>query len=265
MPEQTMDIPRLLQLRKLTRAVADHLTKHLQEQLLAIAPLFYPRSVLGDFIRGEVKQSLKGADQVFKELQGLYSAVARSKAFGLQDELKAPLEVYGSVPEVSAAEYSHAARSGEDTKNITITSPLRWVLSYKGLGPRKLKELMASQGGSAKVDLQACVLHYLVMHLVSSRRPGVSTILEALRFPVAAGQSPEFGQLPIVYLSSPISTIRPPDDILIQSTELSGSMAFEEVIQLEDIARMSDPLRDQLLGLVAAHGEKIPLPGAAGS
>ena len=71
------------------------------------------------------------------------------------------------------------------------------------------------------------------------------------------GKLPEFGDLPIAFLSCPVGTVRPPDNVIIESTELSGSDAFEEVISLEDIAKLRNPFKDQLEELVKAHGQTL--------
>ena len=69
---------------------------------------------------------------------------------------------------------------------------------------------------------------------------------------------PELGELPITFLSAPVSTIRPPDNVIIESTELSGADAFEEVINLEDVAKLRNPFKDQLEELVKAHNQILP-------
>jgi hypothetical protein len=39
----------------------------------------------------------------------------------------------------------------------------------------------------------------------------------------------------------------PPDDIIIQSTEISGIPSFEEIINIDDIRGLSDPLQQDIL------------------
>jgi hypothetical protein len=46
--------------------------------------------------------------------------------------------------------------------------------------------------------------------------------------------------------------------VIIESTELSGSDAFEEVVSLDDVAKLRNPLKDQLEELVKAHGQALP-------
>jgi len=101
-------------------------------------------------------------------------------------------------------------------------------------------------------------LHYLVLHVVINRQPGLKKLFEALHFPLSSGKLPELGGLPIAFLSGPISTIRPPDNVIIESTDLSGADAFEEVINVEDIAKLRNPFKDQLEELVKTHGQTLP-------
>src|SRR5262245_59180867 len=112
---------RLLALRKLTRAVADLLRGQLREHLATLAPLFRPRTVLGEHVRGNVKETVKAADTAFKELQTLYETVAAAKPFGLPKELTSPLEPMAAGLEMAAVEYVHAARTDGQGKTVTVT------------------------------------------------------------------------------------------------------------------------------------------------
>jgi hypothetical protein len=81
-------------------------------------------------------------------------------------------------------------------------------------------------------------------------RPGVMEILEGLHFPVTTSTSAEFGSLPMTRIGVGISTKRPPDSVVVESAELTGMDAFEEVVNVEDIARLPDPLKERLLEIV---------------
>ena len=48
-----------------------------------------------------------------------------------------------------------------------------------------------------------------------------------------------------------------PDDVIIESTEVSGMDAFEEVVNVDDIAALRDPLRERLLEIVKASGAAL--------
>ena len=105
--------------------------------------------------------------------------------------------------------------------------------------------------------------HFPVMHVTLAKRPAVARLLEAIRFPIVTGQCEEFGELPITYLESPVPTLRPSDEIIIQSTELSGNATFEEVLDMDGILKLQDSLKEQLLDLIREHGAQSLEPESA--
>jgi hypothetical protein len=153
-------------------------------------------------------------------------------------------------------EYLHVAKTERDSKQVTVTSPLKWAITYSGFPPGRLKEMLVTRNRD-NAAVQEFILHYLVMHVVVSNQTGVAQMLDALHFPVNSDRSPEFGDLPMTYISSSITTVRPPDEVIIESTEISGRDAFEEVINLDDIAKMRNPLRDRLVELVRGYGSDL--------
>ena len=250
----------LLALRKLTRAASDLLRGQLREHLATLAPLFRPRTVLGEHVKGGVKETVKGADTAFKDLQTLHETLASVRPFGLPKELPSPLEPLAVALEFAPVEYSHAAKTDANAKNVTITTPLRWVLSYSGHGPKRLRELLADPDRTGN-ELGQTVLHTLVLHLVVKHQPGLAALFEALRLPLSHAKLPGLGELPITFLSATLPTVRPPDEVIIENTEISGMDAFEAVVDLDELLRLRDPLREQLLELARTHG--VELPGTA--
>jgi hypothetical protein len=65
---------------------------------------------------------------------------------------------------------------------------------------------------------------------------------------------PEFGGLPVTFISAPVSTLLPPDDVIIENTEISGSDVFEEVVDLDSATAMRDPMKEQVLSIVQGFG-----------
>jgi len=74
-------------------------------------------------------------------------------------------------------------------------------------------------------------------------------LLELLYYPLISEPSAEFGNLPLIYISSSVTTTLPSDDLILQSTELSGIPVFEEIINLEDINKITDTFKEKLLEL----------------
>ena len=257
--EDRFTIQKLLILRKITRAVADHVRGQLKDSLATIAPLFRPRTLLGENVRGTGKDVIKGADKAVQDLQAIYGPLAATKLYDLPKELNPPLELPGSALEFNPVEQSYTAKTDRETKTITITSPLKWMLSYSGYGPKQLKDLLATRASRTGDELRQTVLHFCVLHLMLNvvKQTGLADLLGGLRFSVNPGRSPEFGELPITFLTAAIPTLRPPDDVIIESTEISGTPVFEEVIDIDGIINLRDPLRERAIELVKATDESL--------
>ena len=245
---------RLLALRKLTRAIAELLRNQLSEYLGTLAPLLRPRTVLGEYIGGSARDLIKAPEKAFQDLQRIYQAAATP--YGLAAELTPPFNNVSSTWEFTPLEYLHTARNEPGSKNIAVTSPLKWVLFYSGFPLSRLRELLAARSRDEK-ELSDFMLHYSILQLVIYRQPGIGKMLEALRFPMSVMRLPEFGELPVICIASAVTTARPPDAVLIESTELSGQDAFEEVVDQETIRNLRDPLREQLVEVARGHGEKV--------
>ncbi len=214
-----MDLSRLLALRTLTSALAEHFARQGREHLANLGLFFQPRILLGDLIRFE-KCQVKGQDVAFQELLKLYQPLARTSALNVQSDLKPPLDIYGGSLEFFPASYVYTPEGA--TKPITMISPLKWILAFKDLGPQRLRALVAEHARSGGSELQACVLNYLAIHLAAERRPGPAPILDALRFPLSSEPQQEFSGLPFVYLAAPLPTVRPPDALILQITQNLG-------------------------------------------
>ena len=251
--DQLMNTQQLLQLRKLTRAVSDHLRGQLKDYLVTLSPLIRPRTVLGDYVQGSVKETVRGADKTFKDLQSLYESVAGANPFHLAKELKAPVELVSSTLEMLPLEYSYIAKGQQGEKTVAITSPLKWVLVYSGYPLTRLRQILLDRNRSDS-ELRECVLHQLVLNTVITKQSGVSRILEALHFPIRTETFLGLGQLPITVVSSTLSTVRPTDDVIIESTEISGTDAFEELLNTEDVGRLANPFKETLVPILRNHG-----------
>jgi|SRR5579872_279083 len=246
---------RMLSLRKLTRAAADQMRNQLKDILSAVGPLLQPKAALGDYVRG-VKDPVRGADALFKEIESMYQTVAAQKPFGVSRELIPPLDFGGSSLDANPLEYGHTAAAKGHSKRVVVTSPFRWVLSYSGHSLAELKALLATVSPSND-KLHAFVLHYVTLNCQVDRQTPLTNIFKALRYKLSVTTQPEFGELPLTCVSAPVFTVRPPDEVIIETTELTGSDAFEEVIDLESLAALKDPMKDSLVELARAHGERM--------
>ena len=119
--------------------------------------------------------------------------------------------------------------------------------------PDKLKALLDSKGRSPE-EIQRFILAYLLLHLALKHQPGLTHILDELHFPVTSTTLPEFGELPVTRIGIAVGTERPADDVVIESAELTGMDAFEEVVNVEDISRLRSLFPHRLLQIVSSQG-----------
>jgi len=249
--EEAYTSQKLLALRKLTRTTGEIINSQMKEYMETLAPLFRQRTVFGEYIQGSGKEVVKGAAQAFKDLQGRYEAIATAAPFHLPRELNSPLMQMTSSLELTPWEYIHVARTEQESKTITVTCPFKSVITYTGYSTRRLRDLLANRNRNDD-ELQQFVLHYLAMDVVISKQPGLVRMLSTLHFPIASGQLPGFGALPITYITSSISTSLSPDALVIESTELSGKDAFEELVNAGDIETLDDPFKKRLIDALKA-------------
>ena len=241
----------LLALRKLTRAIAEAARTQLTEYLTTLTPLVQPQSVLGDYVQGTQRDPTLKAEQAFKDLKALYEAVSPAKPLNLRRDLSPPFSFSHQALEITPLDYVHVAHTESGPRKITVRSPLTWTLTYAGFSPKRLQEVLDQNVRGD--ELQRFILSYLIMNVVTKYRPGATKILEALRFPVTTTTVAEFGELPITRINIGISTHRPSDGVVVESAELTGMDTFEEVVNVNDIARLPDPFKERLLEIAGRH------------
>jgi hypothetical protein len=246
----------LLVLRKLTRAITDAVRVQMTEYLKTLTPLLRPKAVLGDYVQGGPKEPSRKSDKAFGDLQALYETVAVAKPYNLPRELTPPLSFTSVGLEITPLDYYHVAQSGAETRRIKVRCPLTWVLTYTDFPPTRLQELLDAKARSIE-ELQRFVLNYLVMHLATTSDPAVLQVFEALHFPLTSRKAPQFGELPITRIGIGISTTRPSDALMIESAELTGMDAFEEVVKVEDIAGLGDPLKERLVEIARQQAPEL--------
>jgi hypothetical protein len=246
----------LLVLRKLTRAITDVVRVQMTEYLKTLSPLLRPKAVLGDYVQGGLKEPTRKADKAFTDLQALYDTVATAKPYNLPRELTPPLSFSSPTLEITPLDYVHVAQAAGVTRKIKVRCPLTWVLTYSDYPPTRLQELLDAKARSVE-ELQRFVLSYLVIHLAATGDHGLRSIFDALHYPLSTSKSVQFGELPITRIGIGISTTRPSDDLVIQSAELTGMDAFEEIVKVEDITALGDPLKERLLKLAREQAPEL--------
>jgi hypothetical protein len=245
-------IGRLLFLRKVTRAVSEFLISELKVHLNTISPLLRPRRLLGDYIESGSPEPVVDADKSFTALNEIY-AKAALKPFDLPRPLRPPLKPVGLALEVYPWEYRRELQSGGSTKAITITSPVRYVVSYgSGLNLSRLRQGIIGKEEQKSEDVREFVIRCCLLHCMLTKFGGIASLFRALRWEVGTETSPELGNLPLTVLTAPIRSMLPPDNLILESTEMSGMSLFEEVVDVEALGHLRDPLIERVEKIVQA-------------
>jgi hypothetical protein len=95
------------------------------------------------------------------------------------------------------------------------------------------------------------------MHLHFTKFPGIAELFAGLRYRVEVRRSPELGDLPLVTLSAPLGTIRPPDELVTVAAGLAGGASFAEVLDMASLRNLSDPLRQEIAAILRGHGQEL--------
>lgn len=254
----SLSLDRLLKLHRITRDIAATQQKQLRGLIETLAPLFRPRRLLGDYMEGAGREPVVGSERTWAELQELYKKVS-VKVFDLRPELPNPLPSIASQFALYEWEYLHGVQTERGWQTIRVTSPLTWVVSYVSpLSPSVLRQQLAE--GSRRKDPEAVrsfVLHACVLSMMFQKYPALGDLLTALRYRLETRTTREFGDLPLVTISAPFATMRPADDLVVKAAGFAGGSSFAEVIDVEAIRQMRDPVRDEAARLLRQHGEEL--------
>jgi len=244
-PRKALDNQEFLKLRQNTEKISGILTKRLKEHLNVLKSLFLPRKLLGTYLKSADMDDVPGSDKAFAELQERYGAVCE-KPFELPKKLQTPLPSISSNLEVTPFQYS-ILFAGEGAKPVSITAPTCWILSYRTDCPLTRLGAMVSGTESRQADdMKQSIIDHLSMAIFLKRFPALVQLLQDLRYKVETVELEDLGGLSVIVLKSPIEAFLPPDEFIDQITQLSGIPAFQEIIDLEAVENISDPLKNVL-------------------
>jgi hypothetical protein len=256
-PADTLNVEQLLQLHTLTKDVAKVCQKQLRGFLDTMALLFRPRRILGDAIEGSERESVGSSDRNAAELREFYRKVA-PRPFDLRPELNLPLESVSTQLQLYEWEYLHQIKTDRGWRSIKVTSPLTWVVAYSSnYSLTMVRQVLAGSEERDPEAVRAFVLRACLMHLHFTKFPAIADLLAGLRYRVEVRQTPETGDLPLVTLSAPFSTLRPPDSLVTVASGLAGGASFAEVLDLATVKGMADPLREQVAAIFRTHGQEL--------
>lgn len=239
------DIPKL---RAGTEAIAKVLRADLEQHLETLQGLFAPRRILGRFSGGSAgRDDVAGAERAVTALEASYREVAPQPPFVLRPQLDREALKQLEKLELYPWEYPHEIRSGGETRVVDITSPVRWVLNYaSGYTLSQLRKAVAGKDEKRADAMRQFVVSSLVLKALLEQFPALTRLLAHLRYEVAFEKAPGLGALPLVTLQSHLASVRPPDEVILGVTGISGVNAFIEIVDRQAVASLRDPLREKI-------------------
>lgn len=243
-----------LLLRRVTRALAERLDAELRGLVATVSPLFEARVVYGSFLRGGAKEPSLATERAFTTLRDRCVATLQATPFGVPGAaVTAPIESPSLPLELHQRSYRYVASARGIEKTLTIVQPLSWVLTYRGGGVLEL----ARRLGETKPDpeaIRALVVEAHALEGVVEHRAGLTALFDRLRFALSVRREPRTGQTPVVCIDAPVPTVRPDDAVIVETTEISGAGTFHEVVDPAAIRTMEDPVKSELVAILAEHG-----------
>jgi hypothetical protein len=249
-----MDTPRtytfdeISQLRPKTNEVARFLQAQLTQHVETLWPLLDPARILGKTAGGA---RISWMDKTLGEYRSLYEKFSRP--FRFPEEFDADM-IYdaGAKLDVHPWEYTYEARTEQETKRITMSTPTRWLLNYScDLSLGRMKAMATGREQSQSPLQQRFVLLTILLQLVLQKSPRVSQLMKALRFEIETTPCEELYGLPLTTVSFALPSFRPDDSLIMKATSLSGIPAFIELVDVEVVRAMKDPIKEQLERIVS--------------
>lgn len=240
-----MTLQELPEIRRKTEAIAKLLHEQLKQHLETLRPVFLPERVFGKHVG--VKTEVPGAERALLDLQQAYREFS-ARPYDLPIEFDPQwLTLVGNKLELHPWDYNHEARGGAETKAVTMTSPLRWILTYgSNYSVAQARQVLQGKEQRRPEYLRQFVVNALVLHAVVARFPGLAHLFADLRYDLKADSSNELGKLPLITLTSCLTSFRPSDDLILAATAFSGVSAFIELVNLDEISNPRDTLKERV-------------------
>src|SRR6266850_4174795 len=237
----SLTLPELPELRRKTEAVSQFLRQQIATHLETLRPLFAPERIFGKSAGGKV--DVPGAERALTELQQSYRPFSH-KPYDLPETLDTNwLSLVGNALELHPWEYVHQVQG----KNITMSSPVRWVVNYRtNYTLAQVKNVLAGKETVRPEYLRQFVVNTLVLQLVLNRNPGLGQLFHDLRYELKTEIAPDLKGLPIVTITSCLTSFRPADDMIQAATAFSGVPAFIELLDTQALRQPIDSLQTRI-------------------
>lgn len=240
-----LTLQELPELRRKTEAVSRLLRDQIAGHLETLRPLFAPERTFGKAAGGKV--DVTGSERAFADLQQQYKPFT-AKPYDLPETFDQNwLTLVGSTLDLQPWEYTHQVQG----KPITMSSPVRWVVNYRtNYTLAQVKNVLTGKEAVRQDYLRQFVVNTLVLQLILKRNPGLIQLFQDLRYELKTETLPELKGLPIITITSCLSSFRPADDLIQAATAFSGVPAFIELLNLDAAQAPKDTLRDKISELL---------------
>jgi hypothetical protein len=241
-PAPQLTFERLAELRRKTEAISKFLQDQLLTHLETLRPILAPDRVLGKYAGTRGDSPL--AERALAQLQQSYKPFA-ARPFDLPSELDPHwLTLVGTKVTLYPWEYLHELKTDRENRTVSMSSPVRWVLSYSsGYTLSQLRQGLAGKGERRPEHVRQFVVNALVTQLVITHTPGLAPLLTDLRYELRTEYASDLPKLPLTTITSGLPSFRPADDLILSATSFSGVPAFIEVIEIDALAELHDPLQ----------------------
>jgi len=238
---KALTLAELPDLRRKTEGVSKYLQQQVAGHLETLRPLFAPERVFGKHAGGKVE--VPGAERALAELQQRYKPFT-SKPYDLPSEFDTSwLALVGSALELHAWEYAHPVQG----KAVTMSSPVRWAINFRAnCSLAQVKNALAGKENARPEHLRQFAVNALVLDLILNRNPGLKHLFEDLRYELKTETPPDLKGLPLVTITSCLTSFRPADELIQAAVAFSGISAFIELIDVEALKSPKDGLREKL-------------------
>lgn len=244
-----MDYQHVIDRRRKTETVSKLLKDRLVDHLTTLSPLLAPDGLYGRSGGSKIERT-EQMENNLDDLRKCYREL-NAKMLGIPEQFD-PAWLAGIAPriELHAFEYVHPLANAA-RKMVTITSPVRWVVSYPSSHTAtSFRSVIENKGERRPDQVLQFVVNNLVLDRVLAARSGVKRLLNDLRYTIEiAPLSPAF-RLPLITVASCLPSTRPPDDVIATATEFSGVPAFIELIEEDAVNSMADPLKSAVSQLL---------------
>lgn len=245
---KNIDLETVSQLRSVSQRISRHLSRSLSGYLRSLKPLCLPRKVLGEYMDSAFEGRVAGAEKNVQEIGIQFKQIA-SDAFSMPVKLGTPIPAISNDLTIAPWQYQH--NLGDD-ETIVVSSPVRWVIAYRGeYGLRDLMEQTLSGENLNVAGVKDLMIRNLTLWKLLDDTPDLRQVFKDLRFGLSFETSSVSGDLPYVVASCDVPSFRPQDEVIHTVVALSGKAMFEELIDSAELQGIGDPFKTSLLDLIA--------------